>query len=416
MPASRSRKAEIISIGTELLLGRILNTNAAYLSRKLAELGFDQYFQTTVGDNPERLIRAARSALLRNDLVIMTGGLGPTVDDVTMKSVADLAGRPLVLDSRVLKDIRGYFERRGVKLPPGNKVQAMVPRGARCLVNKFGTAPGLIIEYMDKVIVCLPGPPREMEPLFESGVKPYLEKRFGPGCTILTRTIKTIGLPESRVNMIVKDLLKLGPPTTVGIYAKLREVHLVIMAKSSSERRAARAMRAIEEKIRRRLKGHIFGYDDETLEEAVGAILRGKKMTLSIAESCTGGLLSKRLTDVSGSSAYFTTGIVTYSNDSKRNFLGVSGVTIDRHGAVSSRVALEMAHGIKHYACTDIGVGITGIAGPLGGKQSKPVGLVYIAFVTDKKEIVREFRFSGTRQDVRWSAAQAALDMMRLNA
>lgn len=409
-------KAEIISIGTELLLGHIVNTNAAYLSRKLAELGIDLYYQTTVGDNPQRLGQAIRKALVRSDIVILTGGLGPTIDDITMESVAHLMGRPLVLNEIILRDIEKHFKSRGFKTPPGNEKQASVPEGAKCLRNKFGTAPALIIEHMGKVIVCLPGPPREMEPLFDEGVATYIKRKFKSESVIRTRTIKTVGLPESRVNAIVKDLLKLPPPTTVGIYAKLREVHLVIMAKAKNDRFALRAIAKIERKISSGLKNYIFGYDDETLESAVGKILIRKKLTLSIAESCTGGLVSKRLTDISGSSEYFMAGIVTYSNRSKERFLGVSAVSIKKHGAVSGEVAAQMALGIKRFACTDIGVGITGIAGPTGGTARKPVGLVYIALVTDKKRIVKEFRFKGSRQDVKWQASQAALDMIRLSA
>lgn len=407
--------AEIISIGTELLLGHIVNTNAAYLSGKLAELGIDLYYQTTVGDNPQRLVQTIRKALVRSDIVILTGGLGPTVDDITMEAIATLTSRPLTLNKAVLKDIDRYFKSRGFKTPHGNDRQARVPEGAKCLHNKFGTAPALIVEHLGKVIVCLPGPPREMVPLFKDGVMQYLKKRCGRSSVIRTRTIKIIGLPESRVNTMTKDLLRLPPPTTVGIYAKLREVHLVIMAKAASERAALQSIAKIEKKISARLKGYIFGYDDQMLEEVVGKLLAKKKLTISAAESCTGGLLSNRLTDVSGSSGYFKAGIVTYSNESKESLLGVSAASLKRHGAVSGQVALEMARGVKHYACTDIGIGITGIAGPTGGTRRKPVGLVYIAFVTDSKRIVKKFRFTGPRQDIKWQSSQLALDLMRRN-
>lgn len=406
-------KAEIISIGTELLLGHIVNTNSAYLSGKLAELGIDVYYQTTVGDNPQRLVQTLRKALVRSDIVLLTGGLGPTVDDITMQSVATLIGRPLVLNRTVLKDITRYFKARGIKLPPGNDRQARVPEGAKCLRNNFGTAPALIIDHLGKVIVCLPGPPKEMIPLFEDSIASYIRKKYRSGSVLRTRTIKIIGMPESNVNIIVKDLLELPPPTTVGIYAKMREVHLVIMAKAKSEKIAMRAIARIEKKIAARLKNSIFGYDNQTLESVVGKILAKKNLTISIAESCTGGLISSRLTDIPGSSNYFKTGIVTYSNESKESFLGVSSVSLKRYGAVSKEVAAQMALGIKHFACTDIGVSVTGIAGPAGATNKKPVGLVYIAIAMDKKRIVNEFRFNGTRQDIKWQATQAALDMVR---
>jgi len=408
-------KAEIISIGTELLLGHIVNTNAAYLSRRLAELGIDLYFQTTVGDNPQRLTQTIRKALVRSDVVILTGGLGPTIDDITSESVANLISKPLVFDASVWRDIQKRFGSMGVKMPSGNKRQAMVPKGAICLRNNFGTAPALIVEYMDKVIICLPGPPREMEPLFEDQVASYLKKRFKSESIIVARTIKIVGLPESFVNNIVRDLLKMPPPTTVGIYAKLREVHLVIMAKARSPRQCRRAISPIEKEIVSRLRNNIFGYDGDTLESIVGMMLLKKKLTISVAESCTGGLLSKRFTDVNGSSRYFMTGIVTYSNESKSSFLGVKRADIVRFGAVSNEVASQMASGIKYFACTDIGIGITGVAGPAGGSLRKPIGLVYIAIKTSKKCIAKEFRFSGSREDVRHQASQAALDMVRVN-
>ncbi|MBN2453397.1 MAG: competence/damage-inducible protein A [Candidatus Omnitrophica bacterium] len=408
-------KAEIISIGTELLLGQIVNTNAAYLSRKLAELGIDLYYQTTIGDNSQRLVQTLRKSLIRSDIILLTGGLGPTVDDITMEAVANLIGKPLILNRAILKDIKRYFLSRGFKPPHGNDRQARVPEGAKCLRNKVGTAPGLIIEHLGKVIICLPGPPREMAPLFEDGVVKYIRKRWGRGAVIRTRTIKTVGLPESRVNTIVKDLLELTPPTTVGIYAKLREVHLVIMAKANTEKAASSAIAKVEKKIVLRLGKHIFGYDDETLEDIVGWKLIDKKLTIAVAESCTGGLISSRLTDASGSSKYFIMGAVPYANEVKIKHVGVSADTLKRYGAVSRQVALEMARGIRSIMGVDIAIAVTGIAGPTGGTPRKPVGLVYIALVAEKRRIVREFRFDGSRKDIKWQTSQAALDIIRLN-
>ena len=371
--------AEIISIGTELLLGHVVDTNSSFLSCKLSELGIDVYHHTTVGDNPARLVEAIRKALGRADIVLMTGGLGPTVDDVTVEAVINLFGKSLV----------------------------------RPICNKVGSAPGIVAEYDNKVIVCLPGPPREAIPMFENDIKPYIRKRFQSEGVIKSRVIKLTGLGESKVDVRVRSLLNLKPPTTVGIYAKLGEVDLKIMSKAKSEKEASKAIAGIEKKIRSKFKDYIFGYDDETLEGVVGEILAKKKKTLAIAESCTGGLISNRITDVSGSSRYFKTGMVTYSNESKENFLGVSGDLIKRYGAVSKEVALEMAKGIKHFACTDIGLAVTGIAGPGGGSKKKPVGLVYIALVTDKKNIVKVYHFSGSRADIKWKTSQTALEMIR---
>lgn len=407
-------RAEIISIGTELLLGQIVNTNAAYLARKLAELGIDLYHQTTVGDNPQRLADAIRRALGRSDIVILTGGIGPTIDDITAATVARVVGKKLVLNKSALKNLKDYFKLRGCKMPAGNIRQAHVPEGARIAYNAVGTAPGLIIDYRGRVIICLPGPPREMQPMFEGHIAPLLKKRFKSERVFRMRTIKTVGLPEARVDRMVKDLLKLPPPTTVGIYAKLREVHLVIMAKAKSERLAARAIAGIEKKIRARLKSYIFGYDDETLESAVGKKLLALKKTIAVAESCSGGLISSRLTDVSGSSKYFIRGAVPYSNDVKVKYLGVSKDSLKKYGAVSGQVAVEMARGIRSIMGVDLGLGVTGIAGPTGGTAKKPVGLVYIALAQDRESVVKEFRFTGSRQDIKWQTSQAALNMIRL--
>ena len=373
--------AEIISIGTELLLGHIVNTNTSFLSKKLAEIGIDVFHTSVVGDNTRRLFEAIKQALGRADIVITTGGLGPTVDDITIETISGL------IDRRSIKWIR----------------------------NRVGTAPGLLIDHIDRKIICLPGPPRELIPMFEKDIIPYLKKGSKSAWVIKSRTIKITGLSESAVNKAVKDLLESKPPTTVGIYAKLGEVDLRIMSKAKDEKSAQAAIQKIEKKIRLKLKSHIFGYDGDKLEDAVGKMLAAMKMTIAVAESCTGGLLSDRITNVSGSSGYFRMGLVAYSDAVKENILGVSKVTLKKYGAVSRPVALEMARGIKLLAGADIGVGITGIAGPTGGTKAKPVGLVYISVVTDLKRIVKECRFKGSREEIKFRASQAALDLIRRN-
>ena len=373
--------AEIISIGTELLLGHIVNTNTAFLSQKLAEIGIDVFHTSVVGDNPKRLVEAVKQALDRTDIVITTGGLGSTVDDITIETISGL------IDKRAIKWIR----------------------------NMLGTAPGLLIDYRDRKIICLPGPPRELQPMFEKEIAPYLKKTSKSTSILKSRTIKITGLAESVVNKAVKDFLELKPPTTVGIYAKLGEVDLKIMSKAKDEKSAQTAIQKIEKKIRLKLKGYIFGYDDDTLEVAVGKMLTAMKMTIAVAESCTGGFLSDRITDVNGSSSYFIMGLVAYSNTVKENILGVSRVTLKKYGAVSHPVALEMARGIKLLAGADIGVGITGIAGPTGGTKTKPVGLVYISTITGLKRIVKEYRFKGSREEIKFQASQAVLDLIRKN-
>ncbi len=405
--------AEIISIGTELLLGHVVNTNAAFLSEKLAEAGVDVYRHTTVGDNPSRLTAAIMRALGRSDMVITSGGLGPTVDDITIETVARLIGKKLVLNKTVLEDVKSYFRLKRVPFPKESIRQAYIPEGVKWVRNRVGTAPGLIIQYFSKKIVCLPGPPKEIVPMFERDILPIIKKMSG-GLIIRSRTIKTTGLAESQVDGKVRDLLNLKPPTTVGIYAKLGQVELKIMAKAKTAREAGRNIANIEKKIRSRLKGYIFGCDGETLESSVVNSLIKRGLTIATAESCTGGLLSHRLTNVSGSSKCFKSGVIVYENEAKENFLGVSHKTLTRHGAVSSPVAIEMARAIKHYACTDIGVAITGIAGPTGGTKSKPVGLVYIALVTDKRCTVQNAIFRGSREDIKFQASQTALNLTRL--
>lgn len=389
-------RAEIISVGTELLLGHIIDTNAPFLSRKLAGIGIDLYHRVTVGDNPDRLANAIERAAKRSDIVITSGGLGPTVDDITAQTVTQLTRMQPTL-----------------------------------IHNKVGSAPGIITKFKDTVIVCLPGPPREFEPMVKHDIVPYLRKISKSPFIIRSRTVKICGLPESRVDGVVRDLLHLPPPTTVGIYAKPGQVELKIMSKSASERQAKSSIEKIEREIRARLKDHIFGYDDDTLESIVGGLLTKKRLTIAVAESCTGGMLSQRITNVSGSSKYFLMGLVAYSNAVKENVLGVPRETIKRYGAVSRQTALAMAEGAMALSGAKVGVGITGIAGPAGGTKAKPVGLVYVAIVTryphcrsplrvtyhrhtaKEKRLVRELRLSGSREDVRLQATQTALDMLR---
>lgn len=405
--------AEIISIGTELLLGHIANTNTAFLSQRLAEIGIDVYNTSVVGDNPSRLTKALRQALLRSDIIITTGGMGPTVDDITIETVATVTGRQLILNKIILNDLKNYFRLRKAKFPSDNIRQALIPEDAKWIRNKVGTAPGLIIEHREKIIICLPGPPRELEPIFTGKIMPYLVKSFKLRQVIITRTIKITGGTESLINNKVKDLLTLKPPTTVGIYAKLGEVDLKIMSKTNNYKDASMAIQKLEYKIRARFKDRIFGCDEETLESAVGGILMTKNKRIAVAESCTGGLVANRLTDISGSSKYFVMGVIAYSDEIKKNILCVEPETLRRFGAVSREVASGMACGIRLLAGADIGIGITGIAGPSGGTRVKPVGLVYIALASDKRIIVKEARFKGSREEIKFQASQAALDLVR---
>lgn len=453
-------RAEIICVGTELLLGDIVNTNASFIAGKLAGIGIDHYFQTTVGDNPARLTDTITNGLNRSDIVITTGGLGPTVDDITTGIIARVVSRKLVLEKAVLRDISDFFRKMNKKIPKDTLRQALMPEGAKWLKNPYGTAPGLIVEIPPhptlspkrrgikgdgKVVIALPGPPREMQPMMENYVIPYLRKKVkgkrlkGKKTPIIkSRSIKLIGLAEASVNGRVKDLLKLGGAVTVGIYAKQGEVELKIMAKARNEITADAGIKKVEKIIRRRLKPYIYGVDKETMADNVVAALIKRKKTVAAAESCTGGLISSFITNVPGSSMVFMGGIISYSNESKVKDLGVKSETLKKYGAVSAQVTMEMAAGIRKKADVDIGIGVTGIAGPAGATKTKPIGLVYIALVrrvqgtrptsavgalplpagrarrtARLRSICKQFNFLGMRTEIKHQAAQATLDMVR---
>ena len=406
-------KAEIISIGTELLLGHIVNTNTSYISKKMAGLGIDVYYHSTVGDNEERLSGLVQKGLSRSDIIFTTGGLGPTVDDITIKTVSKAIGKELVFDKHVAEEIKKYFKRQHLPTPKDSLKQAFIPGGCVWCENTVGTAPGLIIPHKEKTIICLPGPPGELQPLMEKYIMPHLKKTLTKKEIIHSKSIRLIGLLEAAINARVKDLLALGGSTTVGIYVHLGEVELKITAKAKSQKACNANIEKIELKIRKRLGKFIYGSGDETLESAVGKLLLKFKKTLGIAESCTGGLISSRVTNVSGSSEYFKMGLIAYSDDIKISELGVSPELLRTAGAVSSAAAVSMAKGIKRIAGTHIGLAVTGIAGPKGGTNKKPVGLVYMALVTSKKLLSKKFFFRGNRTDIKYLASQAALNLIR---
>jgi len=416
-------KAEIICIGTELLLGHLVNTNQSTLSRKLAELGIDSYYQITVGDNPQRLKDTIKTSLSRSDIVITTGGLGPTVDDITTKAISQAVGKKLVFHKSILKKIENHFKRRNIKMPSENRVQAYIPEGSIEIPNKTGTAPGFIININKKLLITLPGPPYEMQRMMDEHVVKYLKKKLKLKSIIKTRTIRITGLAESQVNARVKDLLKMGGKTTVGIYAKPSIIELKITSKAQSESQANKEIKAVENKIIKRFGDLIFGFDGQSIEEVVGGLLSKKKKTLSVAESCTGGLVCDMITNVPGSSKYFLSGVIAYSNETKINILDVPSELIRQFGAVSEEVALFMAASMRNISKSDYALSVTGIAGPTGGIVNpagggsafggKPVGLVYIGLATSKKTIARKCNFTGERKVIKYRAAIAAIDLLR---
>lgn len=408
-------RAEIISCGTELLLGYNIDTNSAYLSKSLSRIGIDVFYHTTVGDNRERLSKAIQEALSRADIVLSIGGLGPTIDDITMITMAGVVEKDLVFNKAIFKYIKEHFKKQVLNAPKDAIKQALIPRGADWIENKVGTAPGLIIKHENKYLIALPGPPRELIPMAEKRVIPLLKKTQLQKWTIKSKSIRLMGLPEAKVNEKIKDLLLLSGHTTVGIYAHLGVVELRITSKAHTEKKADFNIRKIEKKIAAKFKEHIYGTDNETLEQAVGNILLKKKRTLAIAESCTGGLISNLITNTPGSSKYFIAGIVAYSNDIKINQLNIPKDILKKHGAVSKEAAISMARNIREITGTDIGLSVTGIAGPTGQSKKKPVGLVYIALENKKKKIVKEYRFLGSRAEIKDQTAKQALNLLRLN-
>jgi len=405
--------AEIITIGTELILGQIVDTNFAFIARRLAEAGVSVYYKTSVGDNEKRMAETIKLALSRSDVVIITGGLGPTVDDVTRPVLVKLLNLKLVLNEHVLKYMQTYFDQRNIKMPQNNVSQALVPNGATIIENKNGTAPGLIIPVAKKYIIVIPGVPREMKPMLTESVIPFLKANFKTEGIIKSRVLKVYGLGESRVDELIEDLFRDSQNPTIALLASHLETKVRMTVKAKNDIEAEQLLNLMEVKIRERLHENIFAVDDDTMEKSVAMLMTLKKLTLATAESCTGGLLSSRITDVAGASAFFIRGVIAYSNESKMESLKVRKLSLELYGAVSKQVAEEMAEGVRITSGTDIGISVTGIAGPGGGTLEKPVGLVYIALSTDKEVISKEFRLGGNRIWNKERTAQNALDMLR---
>lgn len=406
--------AELISVGTELLLGNIVNTNAAYLSEKLALLGCSVYFQTTVGDNEERLIMAIETALRRSDIVILSGGLGPTEDDLTKETAAKVLGLSCYEDEKVKEEISDYFKKRKIKnITNNNWKQAMVPEGAKILFNKNGTAPGLILSSSEgKKVILLPGPPGELKPLFEEQVMPYLSQMV-PG-TIYSRMVKIHGLGESMVEEQIRDLIDGQKNPTVAPYAKTGEVHLRVTAKASSKKEAKKLVQPVCEELKKRFGNAVYTTDEnETLEENIVNLLKKHELVLATAESCTGGLMAGRLVNVAGVSDVFGQGFITYSNKAKKKLLDVSKSTLKKYGAVSKQTAKEMAVGAAILSGADVAVSITGLAGPGGATKEKPVGMVCMGCYINEKTFVKEYYFSGNRQKIRENSVVYALSLLR---
>ena len=404
--------AEIIAIGSELLAPDRTDTNSLWLTEKLNSLGIEVKLKTIVGDDDARLEEAIRDAVRRSKVVITTGGLGPTEDDITRKITARALGRRLLLNETVLAEIRQRFQTFGVAMPERNSRQAMVIEDAEILPNPNGTAPGMFISHEGTAIVLLPGPPREMKPMFENHATPRLAGRVG-NLRVVRRLLRVAGLGESAVDEKIAPIYTRydNPQTTILFNQSEIEIHLT--ARGRTETDANTLLDRLSEQIEERLGNAVFSFAGEKMEEVVGLKLAVGGYTLSVAESCTGGLIAQRLTEVPGSSKYFVEGVVAYANDAKTRTLGVEPILLLEHGAVSAPVAEAMAEGVRKRAGTDFGLSVTGIAGPGGGTEEKPVGLVYIALADDVKTEHRKLKLPGDRQLIRWRASQAALDLLR---
>ncbi len=402
---------EILSVGTEILLGDILNTNSRYLSVELAKLGISVLRHTTVGDNPERLAAALKTALERSDIVIATGGLGPTADDITRDVCCEVMGFELKLDNSIADGIRNYFAAKGYDMPESNLRQAYAPVGGTVFENNHGTAPGIGLKKNGKCVVILPGPPYEMAPMYQESVVPYLAE-YSEGA-IVSRTVRTMGIGESAMAELCADLLESENPT-VAPYAKKGEALLRITAKAENEEEADKLCTPVLDEIKSRLGSYVYGIDSESIEQRVVELLKKNNMTLATAESCTAGYIPKRITDISGASSVFEFGAITYSNEMKHRILGVSEETLKKYGAVSEQTAREMAAGIRRVSGSDIGISVTGIAGPNSDGTNKPVGLCFIALDAEDKQICEKIETGkNDREYNRYVTASRALNLAR---
>jgi nicotinamide-nucleotide amidase len=411
----------------------VVDTNGAYLASRLGSLGIEICHKSTIGDIETEIEHALRQALSRSEFIITIGGLGPTEDDLTKKVMARALGKSLVLDEEILHKIESNFTSQGLSMPAANIKQAFIPQDTRVLKNFVGTASGLIMREGNTIIVALPGPPWELRRIFEDQVVPFLEKEYSPKNLVVTKVLKTCGLKESEVDEKIKDIMTGQTPLevterslsvdkiltgqtnnpSIGLLAHPTGVDIRITVRGSDKSKIKQMIAGVESEIGHRLGQYIFGVDDQTLEQVVGFLLYMNKLTVSVAESCTGGLVSHRLTNIPGSSNYYKGSVVAYSDQIKKRSLEVDKKDLDEFGAVSEQVAKQMARGVRKACKADLGLAITGIAGPTGGTHERPVGLVYIALSAGRKIKVKEHKFSGPREIIKAKAATAALDMIR---
>lgn len=399
-------KSEIISVGTELLLGHTVNTDAQFLSQKCADLGIDVYYHTVVGDNIGRLKEVTKTALSRSDLIIFTGGLGPTSDDITKEVVSELLNIELELNEVYLKEIEKYFNDINKKMTENNIKQVYIPKGSIVLKNDVGTAPGIFLYHNNVKIIFLPGPPKELKTMFSKYAIPLLNKDF----IIKSKVIKTIGIGESQLDYMLDNIIKTQTNPTIATYAKEGQVDITITAKGKNVENVDSLINNMTNEVSKIIGDYIYSFNGESLEESFFKLLKKNNMKVSFCESCTGGLITSRFTRIPGVSQILDRGIVTYSNGSKIEELGVKKSTLDKYGAVSEQVAVEMAEGLLKKTNVDIAISTTGIAGPLSDNSEKPIGLVYIGVAVKNNSYSKEFKLKGNRESIQNKAANFAFN------
>ncbi|MBE3113550.1 MAG: competence/damage-inducible protein A [Actinobacteria bacterium] len=407
-------KAEIISIGSEILRGQITDTNANFIAQKLAELSIDLNYISAVGDNQKMLLSLLKKAFCRSDLIITTGGLGPTEDDITYQVIAKTLHLKLIKSPEAEKNLKRILHTIKIKLSPSNLKQAYLPEGAKVITNKYGTAPAMILEKDNKIICSFPGVPYEMKKLIEENLIPYLKEKFPPPIIKKSKTLKITGLGEASVNELIRDYINKQTNFSFGIYANPEDIQVQVTTQAPTEKEVEKLLQSSANQLTKILGDYIYGSDEETIEEVVGNLLKTKKLKLAVAESCTGGMLGEMITRIPGSSEYFPGGVISYQAKIKEDLLKIPPEAIRKYGEVSRQVAKLMAEGVRRCCHSNIGISITGIAGPGGATEKKKVGLVYMALADGKKAITQKHQLFGNRQLIRLRACRRVLNMLRM--
>lgn len=407
-------KAEIISIGSEILRGQIIDTNANFIAQKLTKLGIDLEHISAVSDNLEPLLSTLKLALQRSNLIITTGGLGPTEDDITYHTIARALNLKLIKYPEAEENLKRIFKKINTTLSPSNLKQVYLPEGAKIIINQYGTAPAMILEKDNKIICSFPGVPYEMKNLIEENLIPYLKEKFPPSMIKKSKTLKITGLGESSVNELIRDYINKKTNFSFGIYANPEDIQVQITTQAPTEKETDKLLQYSVNQLKKILGNYVYGTDKQSLEEVVGNLLKNKKIKVAVAESCTGGMLGEMITRIPGSSEYFQGGVISYNAKVKEDLLKVPPEVIKKHGEVSEQVARLMAEGVRINCHSDIGISITGIAGPGGATEKKKVGLVYMALSDGQKTITKKHQLFGSRQLIRLRSARRALNMLRM--